>query len=243
MKRLTPSVRPELVLRQAQDDRDLHPSTGSARNALVVALALALSACAVGPQYTGAPAVETPAAFQEGQGEWVRAAPADLLDRGPWWQLFNDPVLDALAGRVEVSNNNIAAAVASYAQARALTREQRASLFPSVGLDVGASRSGGRGETAERRSYQVGIGASWEPDVFGRLRRGVDSVVAAEQASQADLAAARLAVQGELAVSYFGLRDADLSLACATRRSAAAMSGRRCSKVEGRLTGTAGTLG
>ncbi|RYF41974.1 MAG: efflux transporter outer membrane subunit [Comamonadaceae bacterium] len=203
MKRLTPSVRPELV-------EGLVPaSTGSARTALAVALAFSLSACAVGPQYTGAPAVETPAAFKEGQGEWVRAAPADLLDRGPWWQLFNDPVLDGLAGRVEVSNNNIAAAVASYAQARALTREQRASLFPSVGLDVGASRSGGRGETVERRSYQVGIGASWEPDVFGRLRRGVAGVVAGEQASQADLAAARLAVQGELAVNYFGLREAD----------------------------------
>lgn len=179
------------------------------RTPIVLAVAFALSACAVGPTYTGAPAVDTPVAFKEGQGEWVRAAPADLLDRGPWWKLFADPVLDGLADRVEVSNNNIAAAVASYAQARALTKEQRASLFPSVALNGGANRSGGRGDTAERSSYQVGIGASWEPDVFGRLRRGVDSTRAAEQASQADLAAARLAVQGELAINYFGLREAD----------------------------------
>ncbi|MEP6825932.1 MAG: RND transporter, partial [Ramlibacter sp.] len=108
------------------------------RTPIVLAVAVALAACAVGPQYIGAPPVDTPAAFKEGQGEWVRAAPADTLERGPWWQLFSDPVLDGLAGRVEVSNNNIAAAVASYAQARALTREQRASLFPSVSLSGSA---------------------------------------------------------------------------------------------------------
>jgi NodT family efflux transporter outer membrane factor (OMF) lipoprotein len=139
----------------------------------------------------------------------VRAAPADTLTRGPWWELFNDPVLNDLASRVEISNQNVAAAVAAYTQARAFTAEQRASLFPNVGLDVGANRSGGKDQPT-RGSYQVNIGASWEPDVFGRLRLGVDRARAGEQASAADLAAARLAAQGELAVNYFGLREADL---------------------------------
>ncbi|WP_298928461.1 efflux transporter outer membrane subunit [uncultured Ramlibacter sp.] len=175
-----------------------------------VVLALALAGCAVGPDYKGAPAVDTPAAFKQGQGEWVAAAPADALERGPWWQLFNDPGLNALAQRVEVNNNSIAAAVAGYTQARAVTAEQRASLFPSVSLDGSGTRAGGRGDTPEATGYRLGIGASWEPDVFGRLRRTVQGTSAGEQASQADLAAVRLAIQGELAVNYFKLRLADL---------------------------------
>ena len=174
-----------------------------------LALALALAGCAVGPHYDKPPTVDTPAAFKEGQGEWVRAAPADTLERGPWWQLFNDPVLSDLAARVEVSNQTVAAAVAAYAQARALVAQQRASLLPVVTLDGGANRNGGRGGTPERNSFSVSLGASWEPDIFGNLARGVQGARAGEQASAADLAAARLAMQGELAVNYFNLREQD----------------------------------
>lgn len=190
----------------------LHPPSRLAALALVFS-SLVLGGCAVGPRYDRPPTVDTPAAFKEGQGEWIRAVPADTLERGPWWQLFNDPVLDELAARVEVSNQNVAAAVAAYAQARALVAQQRASLFPTVTLDVGASRSGGRGDTPERGSYSVGIGGSWEPDVWGRLSRGVDGARAGEQASQADLAAARLSSQGELAINYFNLREQDAQIA------------------------------
>jgi len=176
-------------------------------------LLLALVAgCAVGPAYQR-PDVETPIAFKEGRGEWVRAVPADTLERGPWWELFGDAELNALTSQVEVSNQNVAAAVAQYAQARALVAEQRATLFPAVALNVDANRSGGGGSTPTRRSYQVGIGGSWEPDVWGRLRRGVDSARAGAQASLADLQAAKLSAQGELAVNYFNLRELDTAIA------------------------------
>lgn len=182
--------------------------TTSRRTILLSALALA-GCGSLAPKYE-VPTVDTPVAFKQGQGNWIAAAPADTADRGPWWELFEDPALNALVAQVEVNNQNVAAAAAAYAQARALTREQRASLFPTVDLDASADRTGGGGSTPTRRSYQVGIGASWEPDVWGRLRLGVDSARSGEQASLADLAAARLAAQGELAAAYFGVREADL---------------------------------
>ncbi|HEY0884051.1 MAG TPA: efflux transporter outer membrane subunit, partial [Ramlibacter sp.] len=183
-----------------------------ARRPAALALALALAGCAVGPAYQPPP-VETPVAFKEGQGAWVKAVPADLLERGPWWELFQDRELNALAARVEVSNQNVAAAVARYSQARALVAEQRATLFPVVSLDGGGSRSGGGGDRPTRGSYQVDIGGAWEPDVWGRLRRGVEGARAGEQASLADLQAARLSAQGELAVDYFNLRELDAASA------------------------------
>ena len=180
-------------------------------------LALLASGCAVGPDYQR-PATVDVSSFKEAEG-WLAAAPADALERGPWWSLFGDPVLDQLAARVEVSNQNVAAAVAAYAQARALVREQRASLFPSVTLDGGASRSRGSGNAAlgttgrVGNNYQLSIGGSWEPDVWGRLGRAVDGASASAQASAADLASARLSAQGELAVNYLSLRQTDVQKA------------------------------
>ncbi len=176
-------------------------------------LTVFLAGCAVGPDYQR-PTTPELSSFKQAQG-WVVAAPADALERGPWWQLFGDPLLDQLAARVEVSNQNVAAAVAAYAQARALVREQRASLFPSVALDGGASRSRSSGNTSTGASgrvgnnYQLSIGGSWEPDVWGRLGRAVDGASAGAQASAADLASARLSAQGELAANYFSLRQTD----------------------------------
>ncbi|HSW16520.1 MAG TPA: TolC family protein, partial [Ramlibacter sp.] len=112
--------------------------------AIAAAGLLALCGCAaVGPRYEQAPAVETPVAFKQGQGEWIRPTPGASLERGAWWELFGDATLNALAARVEVSNQNVAAAAAAYAQARAAVAEQRASFFPTVSLDAGADRSGG----------------------------------------------------------------------------------------------------
>ncbi|EGF31868.1 RND efflux system, outer membrane lipoprotein, NodT family [Oxalobacteraceae bacterium IMCC9480] len=185
--------------------------------ALAVLVATA-GGCAVGPTYEQ-PALATPAAYKEVSG-WVRATPADALDRGTWWTLFDDAGLNALAGSVEVSNQNIAAAAAAYAQARALVREQRAGLFPVVSLDGSGRRAGGEsagagnsaggsGNNSAGNTYQASIGASWEPDVWGRLGRTVDSASAGAQASAADLASALLAAQGELAINYFSLRQTD----------------------------------
>lgn len=186
------------------------PMPASSRRTFALSLvALSLTACAVAPRGAAPPAIDTPAAFKQGQGDWVRAVPADALARGPWWRLFGDPALDDLAQRVERSNPGLAAAAASYAQARALTTEQRAGLFPGLSLDTSAGRSGGRGDTAERSNRQLGIGASWAPDLFGRVGSTIGASVAGEQASAADLAAVRLALQGELATQYFSLREAD----------------------------------
>ena len=183
---------------------------------MAAAFVLAASGCAVGPDYQR-PSTFDVSAYKEAQG-WISAAPADMLDRGPWWLLFGDPMLTNLASRVEVSNQNVAAAVAAYAQARAVVREQRASLFPAVTLDGGANRSSSSsgstraaGSSSGRtgNSYQTSIGGSWEPDVWGRLGRAVDSASASAQASEADLASARLSAQGELAVNYLTVRQLD----------------------------------
>lgn len=174
--------------------------------------AAVLSGCALAPTYER-PATPQPAAFKELQG-WAPAAPADTLDRGPWWTLFNDPVLDGLARQVEVSNQNVAAAVAAYSQARALVAQQRAALFPTVTLTGGANRNGNGGGNDNNNgrtsnSFRLNIGSSWEPDVWGRLRAGISAAQANAQASAADLASARLSAQGELAADYFSLRSVD----------------------------------
>ena len=174
--------------------------------------------CAVGPAYQR-PDTPNVLAYKEA-GDWVTAAPADALERGPWWQLFNDPILNDLAARVEVSNQNVAAAVAAYAQARAVLAEQRAGLFPSVTLGGGASRSGSGGGAANATNntasgsrsgsnYQTSLGATWEPDVWGRLQNLSNGAAATAAASAADLATARLSAQGELAVNYLSLRQQD----------------------------------
>ena len=179
--------------------------------AALVLLVLA-AGCAVGPNYER-PVTETVAAYKEA-GDWVAAVPADALDRGPWWELFNDPALNSLAARVEVSNQNVAAAVAAYAQARAVVAEQRAGLLPSVTLNGGANRSGsGGGANAAGggtgNNFSASLGASWEPDVWGRLQRVATGADATAAASAADLATAKLSAQGELTINYFALRQQD----------------------------------
>jgi NodT family efflux transporter outer membrane factor (OMF) lipoprotein len=186
-------------------------------SALALAAALALTGCAVGPRYEQ-PTTALPGNWKELQTAegWLPAAPADALDRGEWWKLFNDATLDDLAGRVQVSNQNIAAAVANYSQAQALVRGERAALFPSVALDGSGKRTGavgnGNGTASPSNAFSASLGASWTPDVWGRLREAVSSAQANAQASEADLAAARLSAIGDLAINYFSLREADAEM-------------------------------
>ena len=175
------------------------------RSTTAFALLLLITGCAVGPVYKR-PSTPEVTAYKEA-GDWIRAVPVDALERGPWWQLFNDPELNDLAARVEVSNQNIAGAVAAYAQARALVAEQRAGLLPSVTLGGGANR--GQSTGAVRSNFQASLGAAWEPDVWGRLQNVINAATATSQASAADLAAARLAAQGELTANYLSLRQQD----------------------------------
>jgi NodT family efflux transporter outer membrane factor (OMF) lipoprotein len=191
--------------------------------------AAALAGCAVGPNYVRPSAPISPT-FKEAAG-WSPAAPADTLDRGDWWTLFGDPTLNALAAKVQVSNQNIVAAEAAYREARAVVSQQRASLFPTVNLTGSGNRSGsgggggtlivnpdgstsgGSGGGGARSTYRASIGATWEPDVWGRIRRSIEGSKALAEASAADLAAARLSAQGELATDYFGLREIDAEIA------------------------------
>ncbi|HEY2254987.1 MAG TPA: efflux transporter outer membrane subunit, partial [Variovorax sp.] len=173
-----------------------------------------LGACAVGPDYQR-PSAPEPVAFKEAPqagAQWFPAAPADALDRGPWWQLFGDPVLNGLVEQVEVSNQNVAAAVGAYAQARALVAEQRAPLFPSLGLNGSERRIGGAANGGTFNAAALGLQASWEPDIWGQLRRGLEGARSSAQASDAQLAAARLSAQGAVATNYFQLRDSDIEI-------------------------------
>lgn len=178
-------------------------------------LAALLAGCAVGPAYQ-VPSAALPAGWKEQKTAegWLPAAPADALDRGEWWKLFGDATLDELAARVQVSNQNIAAAVANYAQAQALVRGERAALFPTVSLDGSGRRSGNIGGTSNAaNAFSATLGVDWAPDVWGRLRQAVSSAQANAEASEADLASARLSAVGDLATNYFSLREADAEIA------------------------------
>ena len=189
------------------------------RSTLLPPLLLAcLSGCMVGPTYHR-PTVATPAAYKEAQG-WAPATPSDAADRGDWWTVFGDTILNDLEAKLQVSNQTLAAAEAGYRQARALTSESRAALFPTVSLDAGATRSysGSAGTSATsgatfaggtRSTYQPSVGASWAPDLWGAVRRTIQNAKANEQVSAATLAGARLSARTELALDYISLRQLD----------------------------------
>lgn len=204
-----------------------------------------LSACAVGPDYER-PSAAVPPAYKEGSitpvafappvprdDGWRPAAPGQA-EAGPWWTVFNDPVLDGLMRRVEVDNQSLKAAEAAYRQAKALSDQARSAFFPILSASGGADRVGAVGSgnrnvsgTGVSRSgtpvttYDAGLGASWAPDLWGRIRRSVESNDANLQASAADLAAARLSAQAQLATAYVQFRVADERKALLERAIAA----------------------
>jgi len=176
--------------------------------ALAAETAIAASGCIVGPKYVR-PAVPAPPAYKELAGDvpagtdaWKPAQPSDAGGSGPWWTIFNDPTLNALEDQLNTGNQSIAAAMSSFVAARALTRQARAQLFPTVTTNPTAAS----GTLAD---YVLPFDASWAPDLWGRLNNTVRANAYAAQASAADLANVRLTLQAELAVDYYELRSQD----------------------------------
>jgi NodT family efflux transporter outer membrane factor (OMF) lipoprotein len=160
--------------------------------------------------------MNVPAGFKEMDG-WKVAQPQDNTLRGPWWEMFGDSELNALESQVDISNQNIAAAEAAFRQARALVQQARAQYFPTVNIGFGLANSSQStrvsGGSSNRRTtttqYTLPIDVSWEIDVWGRVRRLVESESAGAQASAADLATTTLSTHAELAQDYFQLRALD----------------------------------
>ncbi|WP_334044934.1 efflux transporter outer membrane subunit [Burkholderia ambifaria] len=194
-----------------------------ARRVVALGVVTALAACstlppyspptvAVPTHYAGVPAAGAPAA----QPGWQVAAPADAASRGAWWTVFNDADLNALEARVDVSNQTVKKAVAELEQARATVDYQHAGFLPTVTAGVAQSRSrisqnklGSSLAGKTTPDHQVGVAASWEPDVFGRVRDAVAGAQANADASAADLQAVKLSITAELATDYFALRSLD----------------------------------
>jgi len=189
---------------------------------LFLVVFLTFTACAVGPDYKR-PSVAVPAAYKEASPEAVKtlakAEPKDSADRGKWWEVFGDAELNKLEEQIATSNQTVKAAEASFRQARALVAEARAAYFPTVGLDASATRNSigtGAGHTSGStlggviyNSYGTSLEASWVPDLWGKVRRQVESSKATAAASAAEMASVRLSAQGELAIDYLDLRIAD----------------------------------
>lgn len=168
---------------------------------------LLLGGCAIGPNYVR-PEVAAPAEFREAQG-WKPAQPADAAPRGKWWEVFGIADLNGLAEQVEIDNQNLRAAEARYRQSQALTRSARSALFPTLSGSVSSTRSRQRGADTTAKNNTASLSANWEADIWGKLRRDLESTQASSQASAADLAALKLSIQAELVASYFALRIND----------------------------------
>jgi NodT family efflux transporter outer membrane factor (OMF) lipoprotein len=191
----------------------------SSRNAavrvLVAIAALQLTGCVVGPKYHQ-PAVQAPPAYKE-VGDWKPAEPNDQNLGGNWWTVFQDPQLDALELQVNVSNQNLKAAEAQFQQARAALRYNRADYYPTVTAGPSATRTRVsanaptssllRGATSNDFVFPFDV--SYQADVWGRVRKTVESYREQAQASAADLATVNLSMHADLAVDYFQARSLD----------------------------------
>lgn len=176
-----------------------------------------LSACAVGPDYH-TPQMATPAQFKAAQG-WTQATPSDAIARGAWWEIYGDTQLNGLVAKLNISNQTVAQYEAQYRQAKALVRSSKGAFFPTLDFSAGKTRSSqGTGSSSSslsssssgiRDTYNTQLGVSWEADVWGKLRRGLEADTASAQASLADLAAMQLSLQSELVQNYLQLRVID----------------------------------
>lgn len=189
---------------------------------------LVLAGCAVGPDYRR-PEIDVGAAYRQAEvavdpavnAGWVQAAPGATALRPDWWVLYGDSVLSTLMQSLQTQNLDIQLAEARYRQAQASLQSARSGLFPTVGSNVSAERSGSgsgggqsgvSGGSGVGNNYALGASVSWELDLWGRVRRSVESSQAALDASAADIDAARLSMQSTLAQTYFSARVTDAEI-------------------------------
>lgn len=202
----------------------MHPTQSGKRSAaslagIALSVCAALSGCTVGPNYVK-PAAAVPANYKEAAADgtaWKIAQPGDRAGRGKWWMIYDDPLLNALQDVVTSSNQDLKIAQSRYAQARALVEGARGNYLPTVtaGASVSRFRKSGNafGNTpasvGPANDFQLPLDVSWELDIWGRVRRAVESSEASAQAFAADLETIRLSLQAELAANYFLLRGID----------------------------------
>ncbi len=230
----------------AQPPRPLarHITAGSMACAAAISIFL-LNGCNVGPRYV-APAIPAPPAFKESSpaayssappGAWQPAQPQDAVLKGKWWEMFNEPELNALEEQLNINNQNIAQYFQNFMAARAQVSEARAGFFPTVTVapsitkaGVGSAAAGGSGLASGGTSGTTGVSTtsvstpspggtitdfslpfdvSWEPDLWGRVRNTVREYQFAAQVSAADLENERLTEQADLAEYFFELRGQD----------------------------------
>jgi NodT family efflux transporter outer membrane factor (OMF) lipoprotein len=177
--------------------------------------ALILGGCTVGPKYVR-PTAEVPVSYKEA-GDWKTAEPSDAISKGKWWEVYQDAQLNALEGKISVSNQSLKVAQAQFQEARAAVRIARSALFPNVTGGVSLNQfhqSSNRPlstntTTVSYADTQIPFDASYEADVWGRVRRTVEASRSEAQASAADLANVELSLRAELALDYFQLRGLD----------------------------------
>ncbi len=186
----------------------------SSKPALAAAL-VALSGCSLAPDYHR-PGVAAAGTYKEVPTGWTVATPAADAPPAAWWEAFDDPVLTDLEGRIEKGSPSLAAAVARYDEAVGALHEARADLYPTIGVGGSAERDRtsanaptSKGVSSTLNDYQAGASASWEIDLFGRIRNSIRAGRGEAQASAADLAGARLGLQTSLATAYFQMRGLD----------------------------------
>jgi NodT family efflux transporter outer membrane factor (OMF) lipoprotein len=199
-------------------------SSGHFRHSFVfcaAGLLLFLTSCMIGPEYQR-PVAPTPPAFKEQlPSGWKEAQPNDGAVRGKWWTAYNDPRLNALEDEVSISNQNVLAAEALFREAQAAVRIAQAALFPTATATPSATASGSGVNGGANSIYTIPIGAAYQTDVWGNIRRTVAENSAVAQASAAELENARLLYQAELAADYFQIQglDAERQLLEATVKS------------------------
>ncbi len=183
---------------------------------LLLGLVLPFAGCAVGPKYK-VPTAPVPTAYKE-VGNWKTAQPSDQNLGGNWWEIFHDPQLNALEQQINVSNQNLKAAVAQYQQARAVLRYYRADYYPSITAGAAASRNhyshnrppaSSTFNGATFNDFTVPVELSYQTNAWGRVSRNVESYRAQAQASAADLAVVSLSMHADVAVDYFAARTLD----------------------------------